>query len=342
MNIVPLKEILRELNIPILHSKSDGWMTAMCPFAPWTHAKGVDTKPSFFVRADNRKRSGYNCYACHMRGNVSSMIMGLAHHRRKNYSKLVLKAEMAELETGIGWKFDEVDAPDDFDEPLNEDTLIGMFTPAWEAPESREYLKQRRIREGTTRLLGLMYDKSTKRILFPVRNRDRKLYGYSGRSILTEEALRNAPNKMQGKVRDLFGLQKSRHLLGADRVDGVNPIYLVEGLFAYAAAFEEGVDQFANPVASMGSVLSQVQADMLVDWGLPVYCFYDNDEAGQRGIYGGKTQSGYTVKGIAHNLASEVRVFVPDWPEGLSDPDEVSKAGVRHMMSGAKLLTPKR
>lgn len=340
MNIVPLKKILSALGIEILHTKSDGWMTALCPFARWTHAKGSDTKPSFFVRADDRKRSGFNCYACHQRGNIAALIMGLSHHRKKTYTRLVIQAEMAELEAGTHWKFDEDGDSDIPDEPLNEAAMSGLYPPAYSNAVARDYLKARCISPGTAELLGLLYDEDSFRVLFPVRDRRGRLYGYSGRTVLDDEALEGMERRYQGKVRDLFGLQKAKHLLGADRVDGAHPIMLVEGLFAYAAAFDEHIDKLVSPVASMGSTLSRAQADTLVDWGKPVYVFYDNDSAGSLGIHGGKTASGYVVKGIAHNLASEVPVFIPEWPEGYTDPDDLTFEHVERMIKGAKLLTP--
>ena len=338
MNIVPLKAILAQLGVEIVHTRASGWITAKCPFAQWTHPAGSDRRPSFFLRAHNSRKSGYNCYSCHKSGNIPSLIQALGHYRKANYSKLGIKAAMQEVLSGTG-TFDhegeEVVAPD---EPINEVAIKGMFMACYDHPDGKAYLRKRGISKSTAELLGLLYCQKSMRVLFPVRDRTHRLFGFSGRTILEAHEY---PSEYYGKVHDLMGLRKERHLMGAHLYAGVVPPMLVEGLFAYAAAWEVGVDRILSPVASLGSTLTQYQADILLDWGKPVYVFYDNDEAGRLGIYGGtSTKTGSKVKGISRTLAKELPVFVPSWPDGYTDPDELSYLGVEHMKKGATILAP--
>lgn len=334
MDAKSLKGIAGELGIQIIHVRDDGWMACHCPFAPYLHKHGKDNRPSFFMRASTDRKSGYNCYSCGMSGPIVALITALGEYRKgekghpsRKYRELAIEAEIAEVRSGVRFDYDESDEVEP--DPLNENAYGNVFPVAWSCKRARRYLRERGIGRETSDVLGLMFDPEESRIVFPVRDRSNKLYGFTGRTILKQDEW---PSEYYGKVKDYFGLRKDRMLLGANLVDLSKPIILVEGLFALAAMMEERVDSVAGVVASMGAHLSKHQALTLIGWGKPVYVFYDNDPAGRLGVYGGTRKGGRRIVGVVDRLGRELPTYVPEWPKGIDDPDDLTFATVRKMM----------
>lgn len=336
-----LLNFIRKLRIEVVHEAESGWLTCRCPFAKWLHGGKTDEKPSFFARADVRKKSGYNCYTCHKSGNIVQLIKSLEHYRKREYPGLDLEVQIAEVKAGVSFDYDlDVDA--DEPEPIEEVVFEGLFTPAWKSKVARSYLKNdRMISAETAELLGLLYDPMDMRIMFPVRGRRQELYGFSGRTILPKShwPKTRGDERPYGKIKDYYGLKKRKLLLGLHLRNPKLPSLMVEGLFAYAAMFEEGCDRLGSPIATLGSTLSPEQAAMFVEWGKAVYAFYDNDKAGKRGLFGYIDADGVQRKGAAHHLCGEIPFFVPKWPNGLSDPDDLEFTDVRRMTKRAELFT---
>lgn len=329
-----LKDIMRKLKITVHHESDSGWFTCSCPFAKWLHGSKTDNRPSFFVRADIKKKSGFNCYSCHKSGNIIQLIRALSHYRKREYPGLDIEAQIAEVRAGISFEYDTI--VDDEPEPIEESAFEGMFVPAWRSKRARRYLREERmISETTAELLGLLYDRDEQRILFPVRGRRQELYGFTGRTILSESQW---PNERYAKIRDYAGLAKKKLLLGSHLVDTSKPMFAVEGLFAFAAMYEEACDRLGNPVGTMGSTMSPEQATMFIEWGQPVYDFYDNDKAGRRGFLGYKDAEGEFRQGAAHKLCGELPVFIPEWPDSRTDPDELFFRDVKRMKKNASLF----
>ena len=167
------------------------------------------------------------------------------------------------------------------------------------------------------------------RILFPVFGPDKELYGLTGRA--TNKAARL-------KVRDYFGLKKAAGLLGAHLIDPKVHRYvlIVEGLFDYANAWE--CEQPA--LAVMHSTMTDRQAAIVRDFGLPAYMFYDNDSAGLKGA---NTAGKQLVKYIPVMKVRypEVWIEIPEEPDGghwLKDPGELTSDEFRSMIDDARLF----
>jgi hypothetical protein len=326
MNLKNIKIILSDLGVQYSHEWGQ-WLMLRCPFAQWKHAKGMDTKPSFGISVDTNGYSGYNCFTCKSRGRMSSLVRALGHYRNddpKEVAKLATKTDNLECTP----TFDDYDKLPDVEEvqvPLNPAIFDGLYPEAYDVEQGRRYLRDRGVAKDASRRMGLLYDDEQQRVMFPIRDRLRNCYGFSGRSILTPEEY---PFFNYPKVRDYNGLKKDAHLLGQEFLTGQKPVVLVEGLFAYARMISLDLSQIADPVASLGSNLSERQASKLYDNGQPVHILYDNDAAGDMGIYGTSSS-----KGAGKLLAKELRAMVPDpWPEGKVDPDELSLAEVEGMM----------
>jgi hypothetical protein len=230
------------------------------------------------------------------------------------------------------------------------------------------YLRGRGISVNTAFGLGLRFDPVQQRILFPVYDywSGGRFAGCTGRSILSDaerDSIEQQTGRPQPKVRDYHGLEKDKLLLG-DRRCIVSAKHLagdvakskrrvshtatvtqflvgVEGLFAYARACQLGYR--SSTFAVLGSKPTPGKLAILQDVALPVFWFLDNDPAGISGLYGNwdeetqqfKENTG-TLKALAHSIAQ----FVPTWPEGKDDPDQLTRAEFERMIEEAELYAP--
>lgn len=327
-----LRYILKQLNIQVAN-KSGKWLEFCCPFAPWTHKRGTDNSPSCAVVIDIEKASHYKCHGCKKHGRVSSMIRSLEHFKETQYPGLAFEADLADAEYSLGDFEATEDEPDEI-HPLNEALYANLYEPAWDVPEGRDYLKFRGISKATAKYLELGYDPDDYRIVFPVRGPDQLLYGFTGRSILRDEHFHLMYPKYQ-KVKDYLGLPKKHLLLGADLVDPKLPIFPVEGLFGYAHLMEIKADIYCNPVALLGSEMTQYKADMIIEWNRLTCILTDNDEAGDTCLFGtwNAQRAEHEGGGAVDKLKNHVPLIIPDWPEGKTDPDELTLAEVKAMLA---------
>lgn len=242
------------------------------------------------------------------------------------------------------------------------------FQSALNYPEAFCYLRQRGLSVNTIVALGLRYDPRQFRVLFPVYDQRTGCYaGCSGRSILSPrqakrheaEVQRRNPRFEYPKIRDYGGLQKDRVLLGPRwlrsgshyanagsrrnirslRASASRRIIVVEGLFAYAHTRQLRPGDII--VALLGSALTEQKALLLLSFGLPIYWLVDNDLAGQACLYGTYDKEtdefAHNKSGALYRLYGEVAQFVPEWPEGKSDPDELTWDELDYMISSADL-----
>ena len=225
--------------------------------------------------------------------------------------------------------------------PVLDAVWRGLFPMAYDVKEARQYLQARGIGQQTSSLIGLMYDDKEKRILFPVRDfHEGQLatFGFSGRSILQDQ---DFPHPKYKKIKDYLGLQKSSLILGMEHArDNTKPLLLVEGLFAYAHMMQVGARGICNPVASMGSHLSDTQAEILIEHGQPVYILYDDDLAGDIGIFGKIEKGQHKGGGAVDKLVQHVPTLVCSYPEDHSgDPDDLSFEELKWVLANADLKT---
>lgn len=251
------------------------WVRMACPIARWTHPRGQDTNPSSGISINPSGVSIFNCFTC----GKPTPLHGLLR-RYSEYTGEDLEGLIEELEddaylgprTLASW--DARYHQEEEQLALDKDVFLDLYEPAAGHP----YLQERGISDETANRLQLMVDPADpadgeERILFPVFGYGGELRGFSGRATNKEARL---------KVRDYLGLHKGHNLLGAhlfaDRQ--ADKVLVVEGLFDYANAWECGYPA----VAVMHSTLTEQQAIMLREIGLPTYLFYDNDEAGAKGV----------------------------------------------------------
>lgn len=292
-------------------SSTAEWINMRCPLAPWTHSRGTDRVASFGIRCDDKGQSFCNCFTCKYTESFASLAYKLGRHRNRDYTQIGREIEREEF---VGSSFVPVAYRDsvlpiemegDIRESHEKDTYPDpALAFRYESAIGHPYLAARNIDVRTTIELGLRYDPSQRRILFPVYDKAGHFRGFSGRRVdpawgVDDEGV---PIERDGsiylKVRDYFGLPKSRVLLGehAIRNDAGTPLFgtvrytreaarrnsqivLVEGLFDYAYFKRLGIP---NVLGILGSSLARdpTRANTIESFGMPVVLFVDNDKPG--------------------------------------------------------------
>lgn len=337
-----LRLILAMLGVtPTGRKRASGWIEFRCPLAPFTHAGMSDTRPSASAKVNDLGRSLWSCQTCKAHGGISSLVNELQHYRREFYGSVITaitRAEQAALSNAPVLADVPFEYVPEGPQPLIEEQFIGLYPPAGADRQSRAYLLSRGIHSSTVDKLGLLWDNKAQRILFPVRDREGRLFGFTGRLTI-------AATKEEPKVRDYHGLPKRDLVLGAERWRRGKPLIIVEGLFGYAHLHEIGAEDYANIGAILGSAVTPEKAAMIRNTDEQVYWLLDNDEAGEVGIFGrllpgGERESSTSALG---QTTGYVTNFVPAWPTwndpehksfGLEkdDPDQLTLQEVQDML----------
>ena len=338
MNREQIEEGMRKMGIqPAAYTGQ--WVNAACPFAGERHAKGTDKHPSFGVSIGNG--SGYYCLACKASGRFVDLPRDLGV---KDYGELQREFSLAEaLGLEIDAKtvevFEEIPAlaPEVYDELFEEVDY-----------ECADYLESRGVAIETADALGIMDWPEERRVMFPIRDFEGRLYGWTGRAY--DEAVKP-------KVWNLKGVDKSCHLLGIEHATGDVPLIVVEGLFfyAYLSGLIRAYGWEVDVVAAMGSSLSKEQQETIIMMDCPVIMFFDNDKAGQLGTWGDeeKGKPG-AVRDLSHARVPVSYVTYPDMSEEqlklagrvrvvpVQDPDHLTPEQIEDMLEGSTRYTRKR
>lgn len=308
------------------------WVQSPCPFAPYTHARGIDRKPSFGIKINNTGMSRYNCFSCSRTGQLFELPDALAKLAGDKLGdpegmNKVLDAELASLKGVELGSLPFLDAVGAQDEPLSPLLVAGFYDPLRDSPDAVAYAQARGVSVEALERLGVQFDAGESRLMFPIMDGEGLLYGFTGRSILCQATIDASFG--YPKVKN-YWCTKSRHLLGAQLVEKTKPTIVVEGLFALAKFLSfPSIAQKYNVVAVMGSNVSQRQLELLISTGTSIYLMLDGDMAGQQGIYGVSTKPG-----ALYRLKPHCVVFVPKYPEGIFDPDDLSEEVLAQILTG--------
>jgi hypothetical protein len=326
-----LMSILRRLGItPTTRSSRKGWVDFRCPF-PHIRADGsvhFDRSASAGAKIEVRGVSAWHCAACKRHGRITALIRGLARQRNQDLQPLIEFAQRADMDSELALIQEdfERDSTPAQPAPLVEEAYEGFYEDANASPEATAYLLARGISGETAKALGLLWDPEQRRVLFPVRDEQGWLYGWTGRAV---------DHETQPKIKDYQGLPKRHLILGRERWRRDRPVIVVEGLFAYAHLVEIGVEEFANVGALLGSEMTPEKAAILRSFDETTCLLLDNDPAGDAGIFGPLTEDGEreASRGAVALLREYVPVLVPAWPEGKDDPDQLTVTEVRAMLT---------
>ena len=263
-----------------------------------------------------------NCYTCKTKGPLHYMIKRYGEYTGEDFGDLIDELEdEAYLGARTLPEWGSLFTQNDELVALKPAVYMGLYDSAANHP----YVVNRGISVETVERLNLMLEPSDpsdgeERILFPVFGPNGDLYGFSGRATSKHARL---------KVRDYYGLKKAKCLLGSHLITVTKPdkILVVEGLFDYANAWECGFPA----VAVMHSTMTEAQAEILRNFALPVYLFYDNDAAGQKGVeIAGELLSRYVPTMKVRYMEDETG-FTP------KDPGELHAAEFQAMLDDARM-----
>jgi DNA primase len=336
------RELLDKLGSRQFSVSSQGWLRATCPFAPWLHAKGTDSTPSFAVVTKDSGQSSYKCYSCGVHG---SMLTFLHRYERLSGKKLATlhafvqrtnQKSLDELERSLtgasyGWKSAEaVTTPagenaapraagdgtqqEMFEPVILPESLLEAFV---ELPdEQRDYMiNKRKLEPLTLTAWGIVWDADKQRIVVPIRDEQFQLVGLSRRSYYDWQKPKYMHSK--GFRRDFY--LYGEHLLTEDSVEA--PVkrvgYLVEGFFDVIKLWQYGYD---NVMAIMGSHLSKSQEAKCVKWFDSVVYIPDGDKPGYE-----------AADRIHAQLKKRLRCTVVPMPVGY-DPDDLTPAMAKTLL----------
>lgn len=265
-------EFLKEIEGPnarIEHHSE--WVSVPCPLRKYLHKPGGDAK-SFGVHVQDSGESLFNCFTCKSKGTLAHLLSLLEHYTGEDYDKLKDEVRSGEfLSAAIPeWRGGRGSAEELLGEPLSEEYL-----DLYDEVAGHQYLKERGVSDKAALLAGLVVDpedsKGDERILFPIRDNCNQLHGFTGRAV---------KSGVDPKSRDYFGLKKRLLLLGSHLINTEGEhVVLVEGPFDYLNLLQYGYPV----VAALHSTLTETQADILREIGLPVVLMLDGDQAGRQG-----------------------------------------------------------
>ena len=121
---------------------------------------------------------------------------------------------------------------------------------------------------------GKFYDKFRERVIFPIQNRRGKIIGFGGRAMGDNiPKYLNSPETVVFKKKDnLYGLN-----ITAKEIRQKNQVILVEGYMDVISLYQGGI---RNVTASLGTSLTESQAQVIRKMTKNVVISYDSDNAG--------------------------------------------------------------
>ncbi|MFC7320908.1 DNA primase [Halobacillus campisalis] len=179
--------------------------------------------------------------------------------------------------------------------------------------EKKGYHPQTMVKAGLLNVndKGDYSDRFRGRIMFPLRNHLGKTVAFAGRSLGDQQ-----PKYLNSPETDLF--QKGRLLFNFDlarsAIRKTKTIILFEGYADVIAARQAGVE---NGVATMGTSISEIQAQLIDRYAEQAIICYDGDEAGMNAA--AKAAKLLKLTGCQINVAR--------LPEGMDPDDYIKKHG---------------
>ncbi|AGY41344.1 DNA primase [Mesoplasma florum W37] len=157
-----------------------------------------------------------------------------------------------------------------------------------------------------------MYDIFTDRIMFPIRNENKELIGFSGRIIETNS---EKPKYLNTKETPVFSKRKIAYnfseAIKSARVK--KELIVLEGYMDVISLHKNGID---NTIALMGTALSQYHVSIFKNIKGTIKMFLDGDEPGIKG----------NIEASQTLILNNQKVLVVNNPTN-NDPDELIKQG---------------
>ena len=313
---------------------------ARCPFH-------VEKTPSFSV---SRNRQMYHCFGCGVSGNAISFLMDYSHlgfvEAVEDLAAFVgievprelggdflppakqdLSSLYSLLEAVQGFYVEQLRGPDgvagvDYlksravSGEVARDFGLGYAPTAWDALLSR-FDREDLINAGllVVRDDGKVYDRFRGRLMFPIRDKRKRVVGFGGRVLddSLPKYLNSPETAVFSKSKQLYGLSE---LLQKNGKPG--RILIVEGYMDVISLVQYGIE---NAVATLGTATGKSQIDLLFRFAPELVLCFDGDNAGRQAAW-------KAVEAALPSLRDGRQVKIMLLPQG-DDPDSlVRKEGL--------------
>lgn len=319
-----------------------------CPLAPGTHNDPYDENLSCSIQLNEDGPSGARCFSgnCNFKGSLQRLVRLAVEIRCEKDENGNRKPPPEELNA----LYKRVVAIEKVSLAVRHEKALQQIKELAQArkaaiedrdvlPESHfqpyagtvpKYAMERGLSLATCKRWGLGFDQELKYLVFPVRRRDKKLVGMVGRSVAENPSRRH---------HNYVGLDKARHLFGAQLLEVGKPVIVVEGCID-AAKVDQTLLGDACVVASLGEGFSQQHAKTICGVRPPcVYIFTDGDAAGR--AMAAKIE--YALHGLA-----PMRIMECPWgpirEDGSRrgvDPGDLPAEIIRHLFDTARPILGK-
>jgi hypothetical protein len=282
MNFEELRVVLSRLGVEAQAPPSEHQVQISCPLAPFLHKNQTDKHPSCSVRfGDPAQPTLFKCFGCGEQGKLWYLVDTLG--RLGNDPELVkyglhlLEKDEPSL-SGIldaatsgfdSWVHDAAKQQHALDWQI-----FDNFKPAWTVSHVRRYLEARGVTEVQSYFWKLLASPKQDRVIFPVLDREKQLWGAVGRAVSEE---------IQPKYWNYFGFDSGQHLGGWDLFQGRNTVIVCEGVFDLIRVYRWAHAAGCDVVCTFGASTSRMQAAELAAMDVRLLYMYDQDEAGERG-----------------------------------------------------------
>lgn len=243
-----------------------------CPLAPWTHERGSDDKPSMGINFSSHP-AYCHCFACGYSGNIYNLLYKYGAYKDNPEIKKLSKTlrhenRFADLKDRVN-RFTKFEEEEETTVYLL-DSALRNFPSVKEYKRALDYLDSREISSKIQDIFDLRYDTQKDTIVMPVRSKDGRLVGATGRYL-----------EPQGpKYYHYFGMRTQYTLGGYHLLGDSKRVVLVEGPFCLMRGYEWKFSLDYEILCTFGAKISGWQAGQISSFADSVLLGYDNDTAG--------------------------------------------------------------
>ena len=239
------------------------WVSATCPFTPWTHDRQTNLRNSFGISVG--ESSVFDCFSCKKTGalmNLGNTLYLLSQRDPADIRKFVYTHEhTVSSDTMHSQNIEVVKVM-----PIPQEEIERRFDSM---PPYRS-MTQKTIDEW-----GLKYDREGRRLVIPIRNNKGETIALKGRTLVKDAKpkylLYTEFNPRDPKSAGVwFGMH--------NRLVPSKPLLLVEGEIDTMLVKQTGLVH--NVWGVMGAGITPAQINTLASVSNPLVFFFDNDKAG--------------------------------------------------------------
>lgn len=261
MNKTNIVQFMQALGVEFPNTNRQGWVRGYCPMAPWkhqdynpnNHSKKKD--PNFGIKIEPMQSNCY-CFSCGTSGDLYSLIQELRMLDRRNPSgKTYDFPTMMQLIANEG---DPDELAAEVSEMINgelatssllefSDAYLNSFQKAYNPANGtvHQYLASRGVSVDIAAYFDIRFDPERRRILFPIRGFNGKLYGLHGRAV-------DKSNDLRYFAYEYLGKRNPSVWLNENNIDFDDTLVLTEGQFDVASIARV----YENVVGSQTSALN--------------------------------------------------------------------------------------